>query len=67
MEQKLLKDLKKGEYFTLKPYDEPKESQVYVRGDYDRSMRRYEVISFCDINSFRYLSGLKTVYVGFTF
>ena len=36
MEQKLLKDLKKGEFFTKMPIEEPKETQVLIRGDYDR-------------------------------
>lgn len=29
--------LKKGDWFTLKPIAEPKDSQVYEKGDYDRS------------------------------
>ena len=31
MEQKLLKDVKKGEFFTKKPIEEPKENQVFIR------------------------------------
>ena len=33
---KKLKNVKQGEYFTLRPIAEPKESQVYIRGEYDR-------------------------------
>ena len=40
MEQKLLKDVKKGEFFTKKPIEEPKETQVFIRGDYDRGERK---------------------------
>ena len=35
-----IKELKKGEFFTLKPTNEPKENQVFIRGDYDRSMKK---------------------------
>lgn len=30
MEKKTIKDLKRGEYFTLNPIEEPQESQVWV-------------------------------------
>ena len=33
--------LKKGDWFTLKPIAEPKDSQVYEKGDYDRSEKKY--------------------------
>lgn len=39
MDTKSISQLKKGDYFTLKSIEEPNESQVYVRGDYDRSTR----------------------------
>ena len=48
MEQKLLKDVKKGEFFTKKPIEEPKETQVFSRGDQDKSERKYEVSRFSD-------------------
>lgn len=38
---KTVNELKKGEYFTLKEIEYPKESQVYVRGDYDRGTKTY--------------------------
>lgn len=62
-----LKDLKKGEYFTLKPIDEPSNKQVYIRGDYDRAERKYECIKFSDVNYCRYISGDKEVYTDFIF
>lgn len=67
MEKVMLKDLKKGEWFTLKPIEEPKDCQVFVKGDYIRSDRRYECMRWSDIGSFRYFPGTKEVYVGFTF
>lgn len=62
-----LKDLKRGEYFTLKPIDEPTEKQVYIRGDYDRAERKYECIKFSDVNYCRYINGEKEVYTDFVF
>ena len=62
-----IKDLKRGEFFTLKPIEEPKESQVYIRGEYDRSERKYWVQKFSDIGDGKYLDGNRTVYTDFTF
>ena len=62
-----IKDLKKGEYFTLKPIAEPKPSQVYVKGDYDRSEKKYDCIKFSDICSSRSLKPTTIVYTDFTF
>lgn len=64
---KTVKDLKPGEWFTLKPIEEPKESQVYIRGEYDRSERKYECGKFSDISYSRYLKGTTRVYTDFTF
>lgn len=62
-----LKDLKKGEYFTLKPIEEPKENQVYIRGEYDRTERKYDCGRCDDISYSRYFSGKTEVYTQFTF
>ncbi len=62
-----IKELKKGEFFTLKPIAEPKESQVYVRGEYDRSEKKYECYKFNDMNAFRYYKGDKEIYTDFIF
>lgn len=62
-----IKDLKKGEYFTLKQIDEPKDSQVYVRGEYDKSERKYECYKWDDVNSTRFYKGDKEVYTNFIF
>ena len=67
MEKKLLKELKKGEWFTLRPIEYPTENQVYIKGDYNRSAKRYECIKWNDINVFPLHKGTKEVYVGFTF
>lgn len=62
-----LKDLKIGEYFTLKPIPEPTEKQVYIRGEYDRAERKYVCGKFCDISYSRALKGDTEVFTDFTF
>lgn len=63
----VLKDLKKGEYFTIKPIDEPKENQVYIKGGYDKSSKTYSCIKFSDMNEERFYKGNKIIFTGFTF
>lgn len=62
-----IKDLKKGEFFTLKPLEYPKESQVYIRGEYDRTEKKYDCGKFSDICYSRMFSGNKEVYTDFVF
>ena len=64
---KLLKDLKPGTWFTLKPYEEATESQVYIREEYDRTEKKYCCGKFCDISYSRLLKGSTLVYTDFTF
>lgn len=64
---KKIKDLKKGEWFTLKPIEEPKESQVWELQGYDKSDRVYWAIRWSNINDCREFKGDKEVYTGFTF
>ena len=63
----LLKELKKGDWFTLKPIEYPNESQVYIRGDYDRSDKKYSCCKWSDINYERFLKGTTKVYTDFIF
>lgn len=63
----IIKDLKVGDFFILSDCDCPKESQVFVRGEYDRSERRYSCSKWSDFCSDRLFKGDKVVYVGFTF
>lgn len=62
-----IKDLKKGDYFTLKPIAEPKENQVFIKGDYVRTDKKYECTKFSDFCSFRYLKSNTVVYTDFIF
>lgn len=62
-----LKDLKKGEYFTLKPIAAPSEYQVCIKGEYDRSAKKYDCGCFHDISLNRLIDGNRTVYTDFVF
>lgn len=62
-----LKELKKGDWFTLKPIPEPKPSQVFIKDEYERSIRKYYALRFNDICSCRMLKGDTQVYTDFTF
>ena len=62
-----VRDLKLGEWFTVKPIDEPKETQVYVREGYDRTDKKYYCSKWCDIGSYRGFKGDKVVYTDFIF
>jgi len=62
-----VKELNKGDYFTMKPIAEPKESQVYVRGEYDRESKTYSCHKFSDINSERSLKGSKEIFTDMIF
>ena len=62
-----LNELKKGEYFTLKDIEEPTDSQVYIKGEYDRSSKTFSCVKFSDSNSERFIKANKDVFVGFTF
>lgn len=67
MEKKLIKDLKKGEYFILNPVEEPQESQVWVRGEYIPQTKAYSTHKWSNTNHEVLRKGNKEVYIGFTF
>ena len=62
-----IKDLKPGDFFTLRPVDIPKPSQVYIRREYDRSRRRYRADRFDDIGADRLLKPTTVVYTEMEF
>lgn len=62
-----LKDLKKGDWFTLKPIATPKESQVFIKGEYDRSEKKYACGKFSDISASKLVKASTPVYTDFTF
>ena len=62
-EERLLKDVKKGDYFRRKP----DAKTVYIRGQYDRTEKDYSCIDDMDINREIFLKGSTKVWVGFTY
>lgn len=64
-----LKELKKGDLFALKPHGERHitDSQVYIKGEFDRSVKKYDCGRCDDISYSRYFDGNKTVYTDFVY
>lgn len=62
-----IKELKKGDYFTFKEIEYPKDSQVWVRGEYDRSSKKYSCYKFNDMNHESFKKGTTKVYTEFIF
>lgn len=62
-----LNKLKKGAWFTLKPYEQPDEKHVLVRGDYDRATKTYSCYYFDDVNRERFFKASRKVYTDFIF
>ena len=62
-----VKELKHGEFFTLRPIAIPAESAVYIRREYDRSEGKYWCQRFDDISEGKYLKGDREVYTDFIF
>lgn len=67
MEHLTIRDLKKGDFFTRKQIENPKENQVWVRGEYDRSAKAYACTRFSDISDEIFLKPNKEVYIEFVF
>ena len=62
-----IKDLKQGDFFTLHPITEPEEDQVWVRDEYDRSLKLFEAHRFDDISEIRFFQGIHVVFTDFVF
>lgn len=73
MKPVLLKDVRRGEYFTLTDkvkYNEDGEvlsKYVYIRSDYDREIKKYEVYKNDDMNDYRFMKGTRIVWIDFVF
>jgi uncharacterized lipoprotein YddW (UPF0748 family) len=67
IENLTLKDIKKGSYFTTSYIECPKETQVLIKGEYDRSSKSFSCYKFSDTNCERFLKADKEVYTDFTF
>lgn len=62
-----LKDLKKGDYFTRKNIEYPTGKDVWIKGDYDRSLKKYSCINWLDINKEIFLKPDTEIFVDFIF
>lgn len=62
-----VKELSKGDMFTLHKYEHPKGEHVYIRGEYIRELKKYECYNWLDVNSKTYLKGDRKIYVEFIF
>ena len=64
-----LKELKKGEFFTRKSLggQEAKESQFYIKDDYDYSTKKYWCQKWDDVSKGMELKGDTEVYQDFIF
>lgn len=67
MEKRKIREVKIGEYLTLKSEEFPKENIVWVRGEYNRSLKMYSLYKFSDVNHERFEKGDKECYVDFIF
>lgn len=58
-----IRELKQGDYFTLKPRNgELKESQIWVRAHYDRTSKTYSAYNYADVNRERFFKPTKQVF-----
>lgn len=59
-----LKTLKRGDFFKLSA---TASAPVWVKGDYDRTSRKYSCHRWDDSNDSRLMKGDRTVFIGFSF
>ncbi len=64
MEQKTIRQLKKGELFRLSASGN---APVWVRGEYIREAKKYSIYRYDDTNHEKLFSGNKKVLTDFTF
>lgn len=62
MNKKLISELKVGEFFMIS-----NSRIVYIRGKYEKSLKRYSATKYFDCNAERFFKGDKEVFVDFTF
>ena len=67
MKATTISKLRPYDLFTFKPIVDPTEKQVYVRGEYNRSTKRYEYYKFSDNRFVNVAKGDRIVYIDFDF
>jgi hypothetical protein len=63
MQNITLRNVKPGDYVKRKA----DASTVYIKGDYDRTTKSFELTDTDDINRCIYVKADKTVFIGFTY
>lgn len=64
MEQKTIRQLKKGELFRL---SDGENAPAWVRGEYIREVKKYSIYRYDDTNHEKLVSGNKKVLTDFAF
>ncbi len=62
-----IENVKKGDYFTRKENENPKQNQVFIRDEYWREGKKYCCQRFSDVCDYIYLKKGTIVYINFTF
>ena len=52
---------------TLKDIEYPNAAQVWIRGEYIRETKKYELTNYDDVSRFRYVKGEKECFTDFIF
>jgi hypothetical protein len=63
MQNIILRNVKPGDYVKRKSDSKA----VYIKGDYDRTTKSFELVDVEDINRVIYIKATKPVYIGFTY
>ena len=63
MKKVQIKEIKNGEFIRR----QPDSKTTYIKGDYDRTNKKYSCINFDDINKEIFIKSTAKVWVGFTF
>lgn len=64
MKQTELRNVKQGEFFRLANSET---APVWVRGDYNRSSKKFEAYKYYDVNYWNEFRGSRIVFVDFEF
>lgn len=64
MKQTELRNVKQGEFFSLANSET---APVWVRGDYNRSSKKFEAYKYYDVNYWNEFRGSRIVFVDFEF
>lgn len=64
MKQTELRNVKHGEFFRLA---DSETAPVWVRGDYNRSSKKFEAYKYYDVNYWNEFRGSRIVFIDFIF